>query len=566
MLETLSNKLFLSSLLKNKILLTVDYFFASNFYKKNDENILLALCYIFAVARNGHLCVKILDEKIYPDPKFLFFENADLLPLFKERLMDGFSNFPIDLIQSKAEHEKQVKPIFFYNESYYLHRNYLIETSIFKHFKDLCKSPPTRNFSKDAFDKELCKLNDHLNENQKEAIVKAVDNSVSFIFGGPGTGKSYTAGILIKLLSRLVNSDFRIILAAPTGKAAQNLESKINISDDLLSISSSTLHSLLSPKVRSIDADLIIIDEASMIDGKMFSLLLESVIPGTRVIFIGDPYQLPPIESGNLFSVFSRLNLKKRSTTLEKAVRNDSDKMRNIAEAIRNEGADKTLSFLKEEDQNISYEDLNDNVYQIKDEILKNIDKYYLSLSFEKQEVELLLKKFSDSKILTPLKVGPFGVDSLNIFIHEYLESLVKSDYFAYPIMVTKNDYELDLYNGTLGLVIRKKNNGKIEEEAYFLESSDGSNSLRKIPLFKLSSYELAYVLSVHKSQGSEFEDILLILPKTSSIFGRELLYTAITRSKKKLKILGSDKLIKDLVKSSCEIQSNLFERLSLMC
>lgn len=568
MLDDLSKNPFISSLLKKQILLNIDYFFASTFYKKSDENILLALSYIFAVSRHGHLCVKILDSKIYPDPKFLFSESLENLSKFKEKLALGFSSIPKELVRSEEEAEGEVKPLFYFKSSFYLLRNYLVETSICNHLLKLSKASPTKQFSKELFEKELGLVQPLINEKQMEATIKAFDNSISFIFGGPGTGKSYTAGILINLFSKLVKGDFRVILSAPTGKAAQNLESKINVDNNRLSISSYTLHSLLkinSSKAGVIDGDLVIVDEASMIDARMFNLLLESTIPGSRLIFIGDPYQLPPIESGNLFSVVSRLKLENRSTFLQRAVRNDSEKMKNISEAIRNEDAHGTLSFLKEEDHDISYKEIDDNVFQATEEILKNADKYYLPLSFGKENAAALLKKFSEYKILTPLKIGPFGVDSINNLIHQHIESCNKSsDIFAYPIMITKNDYELNLYNGTLGVIIRSRENNEIKEQAYFLDHL-GKNIIRSVPLIKISSYELAYALSVHKSQGSEFDDILLLLPKGSSVFGRELLYTAITRTRKKLKILSSDKVVKDLVKSSSEIQSNLFERLSLM-
>jgi exodeoxyribonuclease V alpha subunit len=574
MIDPHSQRPFLALLLKNKILLTVDYFFASKFYIKSNENILLALSYIFAVARNGHLCVKIVDKEIYPDPKFLFFDSMELFASLKEKLIDGFSNLPNDLIEKEARFENEVKPIFFFNNSYYLHRNYIFESSISNNFLNLSRTAPSTKFSKERVDEELANFAGLLHDLQREAIKKAVENSISFIFGGPGTGKTYIAAILIDLLTKLAKTNFRVILTAPTGKATLNLESKIKIPIDScssISINSYTLHSLLNVnsvkgKIRSVDADLLIIDEASMIDAKMLCLLLESIKPGARAVFIGDPDQLPPIESGNLFSVFARLDLEGKTTTLKRSVRNDTLQMNMISEAIRKKEAARTLKLLKEADENISYNEIGDNIYQITNDILEKVGKHYLSASFEKQEPEVLLKKFSDFKILTALKVGTLGVDSLNHLIYEYINSFSKDDSsFAYPIMITKNDYDLDLYNGTLGVVIKKKIKHKIEEKAYFLCNID-LEGVREVPLYKLSSYELAYVISVHKSQGSEFDDVLLVLPKASTIFGKELLYTAVTRSKKRLNILGSDKIIIDLVTSSFEIQSNLYERLSVLC
>ena len=574
MFENLSKSPFLSILLKSKILLAVDYFFASKFYKNEDENILLSLCYIFAASRHGHLCVKILDKKIYPDPRFLFFEKEDFLSSFMEKLFLGFSNFPKDLFEEDALFENAVKPLFFFNNSYYLHKNYLFESSISDHFLKLSRAAPLIKFPKDQVDAELSKIDGDLNIKQKEAIEKGVENSISFIFGGPGTGKTYTAAILVTLFSNLVKANFKIILAAPTGKAALNLESKIKgekASRSSLTINSFTLHSLLKVnsikgKDCSIDADLLIIDEASMIDAKIFSLLLGRIKIGARVLFIGDPDQLPPIESGNLFSVFAKLNLENKSTVLDQSIRNDTLLMKKLSEAIRRKEGNRTLELIKEGDKNISYKEINDNFYEITQEILEKVDRYYLPLSFDRKAPEVLLKNFSDFKILTALKVGALGVDHLNNLIFDHIRLSLKDDgFFTYPIMITKNDYDLDLYNGTLGVVIRKRIKNKIEEIAYFLSYS-GGESVRQVPLFRLSSYDKAYALTVHKSQGSEFEDVLLVFPKTSSVFGKELLYTAVTRTRRGLNILGSDKTIKDLVANSFEIQTNLQKKLSSLC
>jgi exodeoxyribonuclease V alpha subunit len=550
---------FLDLLLRNKVLLNIDLFFAFKFFKKNDENILLSLSFLFAASRQGHLCVSLIEGKLHPDPIFLFLENGDQISLFKEKVIDGFSRLYKEMDNFD---EKGIKVI---NNSFYLERNFSLESKIALRFNELFYSIPKIHLCSDKINSSISKYGLSLLEKQKQAVKVGLEKGLSFIFGGPGTGKSFTVGHLVNIFSKLTNGS-KIILTAPTGKAVLNLEVKVKEQlDDYSSVSLSalTLHSLLqvnqSLKKRiKIEADLIIIDEGSMIDAKIFALLLDAIIIGTRIVFVGDPYQLPPIESGNLFSVFSKLHMRTNATELSQCMRSENRVLLQVAQMIK-EGKSKDLLFtLKEGGEHIFY---HNEVKDFAKVLINKVEEHYFDFSYEKTDPELLLKRFSSFKILTAMNEGFYGMKYLNTFIADHLLSTKPSDApLVYPIMITKNDYDLELYNGTLGIVIREKGRKEFEGFSYF---PSPNSPLKKIPLFLLSSYELAYVLSIHKSQGSEFDHVLIILTQGSVIFGRELLYTAVTRAKKSLNILSTDKAIEGMITNKNNTQNNLIEKLS---
>jgi exodeoxyribonuclease V alpha subunit len=555
---------FLNSLLKNKVLLTIDLFFAFKFFKKYDENILLALSFLFAASRQGHLCVKIVNRDLLPHPEFLFLEKSDQISTFKEKALEGFLKLEEEMSCANKELKKAVKIV---NGSFYLERNFNLESKITERFIELYKSTPTLGFSSSSVDLAISKYGSNLLSKQKVAVKKSIENSISFIFGGPGTGKTFTVGCLINIFSKLTKES-KIILTAPTGKAVLNLEMKVTeLLDDPSSctLSSFTLHSLLQvnsiiKKTIKIDADLIIIDEGSMIDAKIFSQLFYAIRKGTRVVIVGDPNQLPPIETGNLFSVFYKLNLEKNAIELDQCMRSENLFLLQISKMVKEGQSEKLLASLKEGDKDIFYKS---ETNHFAEEIIDKIEKHYLDKNLEKEDPEILLKIFSSFKILTALNEGLFGVNYLNNLISDYLSSKkTTSSFLAYPIIVTKNNYNLELYNGTLGIVIRQKRKNDLEEYAYFPSSQ---SNIKKIPLFLLSSYELAYVLSIHKSQGSEFDHVLVVLTEGSTLFGRELLYTAITRTKKTLNILAADKTIEEMVNNQNISQNNLLDKLLAM-
>lgn len=355
----------------------------------------------------------------------------------------------------------------------YLKRNWVYESRILEHVRRLLgEGPPLFYYSEE------------LNRQQQEAVVSALGHNLSIITGGPGTGKTFIAKHLVKAMG----PNARVFLAAPTGKAAARLQQANP------SVSCGTVHALLG--IRSerdflregsfISSDLIIVDECSMIDVKLLSYFLASVHHGTKVVLMGDSDQLPPVESG---SVFADLIDIVPTARLTDSLRSDRKEILDLAAAVK-EGKWSGAIFP-----------------------LKEIWSEIAGQSWEK------------TRILSCVREGPWGVNTLNQAIFDEMKGQGR----PVPIMVTRTDYDLGLYNGETGWLEGK--------EAFFPEKE-------KIALASLSAYEYAYCLSVHKSQGSEFDSVLLAVPPGSEVFGREMLYTAATRAKNSIKIFSDAETI----------------------
>ncbi|MDN3506108.1 MAG: AAA family ATPase [Simkaniaceae bacterium] len=317
----------------------------------------------------------------------------------------------------------------------------------------------------------------------EETIVSHVKRltNLSIITGGPGTGKTYTATQIIQ------EAKTKTIVAAPTGKAAAHLLSKID-----LPIKGGTLHSLLTDE--PLDAELIIVDECSMIDPILFARLLSSTPTDATLILMGDVHQLPAVEGGSVFKDLIDSG-KIPTTTLTKCHRSDQKEILDLATAILNN----TTSDIRNIHLGFSQ---------------NNIEKIYQNLWSHVKD-----KDFSTFRILSTLRKGPLGTDALNRFLYEKFSPAEN-----YPILITRNDKKTGLSNGETGL----------------LSNNIATFGDLQIPKSQLPPFEYAYCISVHKSQGSEYDDVLLLVPDGSESFGKEVLYTAVTRAKHTLHIDGS--------------------------
>jgi exodeoxyribonuclease V alpha subunit len=373
----------------------------------------------------------------------------------------------------------------------YLQRNWVYETRILEHVRRLLASSAPLSYH-----------SPELNPQQQAAVTCALSHDLSIITGGPGTGKTFIARHLIQAMG----PNAKVLLAAPTGKAAARLQ-ELNRNSPC-----TTLHALLG--IRSerdllkegsyVHADLIVVDESSMIDVRLLSYFLASVHKGTRVVLMGDSDQLPPVESGSLFADLVDLIPTARLT---QSLRSDSKEILELASRIR-EGqwvGDFTSSF----------------------------DLWG----------EIAGKSWEDFRILSCVREGPWGVNTLNQMLYDRF----KGTSAPIPIMITRTDYTLGLYNGETGVL----KNG----EAVF------SDKNRTFAAAALPPYEYAYCLSVHKSQGSEFNDVLLLVPPGSEVFGREMLYTGATRARRSVKVCADPDTLQKTLAHVSRKRSGLRER-----
>lgn len=409
-----------------------------------------------------------------------------------------------------------------------------------------------------------------LNPSQNEAIQKAISHPLSILTGGPGTGKTYTAAHIVKTIFSSLDErgqkNFRVILTAPTGKAVAQLEAGIiQLAPKGISIHSGTVHALLKitpfPKEwieqELLSGDLILVDECSMIDLSLFSQLFAAIPEGARVVFIGDKFQLPPVESGSVFADLVDSGVIE-TTELTHSLRSEQEELLQFSFSLRQGNVEEawgklsscTSDFLK-------WVDLDEGRFKNQElwERYGGHFFYHFTEIPEEQTLFSWLKKFS---LLSCTREGEHGVKELNrFFLSEVTKRLPQDCFWVSPIMIVKNDDEIQLFNGDLGVLIQKRKNGKEEErEAFFLGRGGG---LRKVNAFSLPPFELCYCLSVHKSQGSEYDEIGVIAAKGGEVFGREVLYTAITRARSKVALFTSEETFRKTVARSSRKMTGIY-------
>lgn len=432
---------------------------------------------------------------------------------------------PESLVAENPEEDLPARPFCRFGKNYYLQKSWVFETRFLKEIDRLLK--PVEEL--DSF------CLDGLNAEQQEAVRLALRSGLMIITGGPGTGKTYTARQIVQSFL-LARPRSKVVLAAQTGKAASRLES-------VLPGSSCTLHQLL--KVRSssdyieescrIEADLVIVDECSMVDAALFSRLLASIPQGTRVILMGDADQLPPVESGSLFADLVASG-KVPCVRFVKSLRTKQQGILALADAVNRGDVEEALKVVEPLD------------------VWKEVEAHYPGPFLEEPNPEKLLIQMERFKILSCLRKGKWGVDTLNeeIFTRIWKNSHA-GQWVAAPIIIVKNDPETGLFNGDSGVLVRRYPSLN-EGVAYF--------SKKQLPLCLLPPFEYAYALSVHKSQGSEYDKVVLLVPTGSEAFGREVLYTAITRAKESLQIDGDKEIITAALNHTSKRRSGLRERL----
>ena len=452
---------------------------------------------------------------------------------------------------------------------------------------------------------------------QKIAAAVAVTSKVSVISGGPGTGKTTTVARILAALIKLENKSeqhIRIELAAPTGKAAARLTQSLAeamkfmpLTDDerkILPNQAKTLHRLLGAQPESqqfryhrdnhLVLDILIIDEASMVDLPMMSKLIEALPPNARLIFLGDKDQLASVEAGAVLGDICRYSsvgysperaaqltyltgysladfsankgpiIRDSLCLLRKSYRFSADSgIGQLSSAVNEGNAKLALKLLSGQlpDVHNYVQDTQDDYVQILLDASQFYQEYLLSVKAG-DTAEKILNKFSEYRLLAALREGPYGVVGLNDKLEKLLhrQGLINrpfnkfnKHYAGRPVMISQNDSPLGLFNGDIGIILPDED-GSLR--AYF-QFPDGT--IRGIQPNRLPQHETAYVMTVHKSQGSEFTHTALVLPKVySPVITRELVYTAITRAKKELSLYCCPKILRKAIETPTKRRSGL--------
>ena len=493
----------------------LDHFFAQRLLKEQgSEDTAHFLAHLMRSSREGHLCLRCSSVPHLPDS--IVQEGIDLQP--------------------KTWVVKD-------EDRYYLKKNWIYETYLLQQVQRLRSVPFPKYHEEEKF---LMLLDQsHLLEEQKKALRVAFFSSFSILCGGPGTGKTYTASNFVKvLLATKTKERYRVILAAPTGKAASHLHSALQGFEK--NVESTTIHSLLKIKPgqnkifskRKIDADLVIVDEASMLDIFMLAALLEAIGSDTRLLLIGDPNQLPPVEAPSLFREIADLF----AVHLVQSMRTDEVALQSLAHQINMGMEDFAAGHLL----NWSFDSsLSKRLFSILNP----------PMIWEEPDPMQCLQEFNRLRVLGALRKGPYGIDQINQqILDEISHKLIPGQWWVIPIMITASAPDMHLYNGNCGVLIGKSSKGLDlkEANAYFPQ---------KVPFKKLPPHEVAFCLSIHKSQGSEFEEVIAMFPQGSENFGKEALYTAVTRAKKRINLIAEPGVLKKMVQERSSRQSGFKER-----
>lgn len=428
-------------------------------------------------------------------------------------------------------------------------------------------------------------------DQQRQAVEHAASLPFLIISGGPGTGKTTTVTrLLCLLIEHFKIHPQRIKLAAPTGKAAMRMQEAIQQAKthlqltpelaELIPEQGSTLHRLLGyipGKVGfrhhadyPLPADVVIVDEASMIDISLMSHLFAAVRPDARLILLGDRDQLASVETGSIFRDLCRFDqsahpLNQHIVVLEKSWRFDANGgIGQLAKAVRDQQEQAISEILHLAPQGV---DWHQNP-AISSAYFQQVWQAYLAgvraWQQDQQQLPALFAAFNQFRLLTPLRKGSLGTEQLNqqlsLLLRRVLPNRFQGAWFTgRPIMITENDYRQQLFNGDIGLSLADAN-GQIR--VWFPESNGGFRAFAPV---RLPAHETAWAMTIHKSQGSEFEQVLLVLPEDAEakILGRELLYTGITRARRQIDLMGKEAVILAAVRRSLPTTSCLRWRIA---
>lgn len=420
-------------------------------------------------------------------------------------------------------------------------------------------------------------------EGQRKAIEIALGKAFSIISGGPGTGKTTLIVKIISLLRDSCGERLRIALAAPTGKAAVRMQQSIqqaaesdyaleprNLSAVNLTNQAVTLHRLLGfgrfskqpsyNRANPLAEDVIIVDEASMIDLAMMWKLVNGLKHDAKLILLGDRDQLASVESGAVLADCID-SLPDNVAHLTKSYR-FSRAIGHFAEAVRS-GDDIRAweSCSRSGDPGVSTagSDWLDTIFDAYAVYMKQATG-----CGDPHAYPAVLAGFNRYRVLCALRRGPRGVEEINRRVESRLASggagTGRDWYRGRPVIITRNDHSLGLYNGDVGICLPDPSAG--HELRVWFDSAGGG--LRTFIPGQLPAHETAWALTIHKAQGSEFDEVLIVFPESDNqILCRELLYTALTRARTKVSLVVSEEILKTAVSRKTARHSGLAQRLA---
>jgi exodeoxyribonuclease V alpha subunit len=418
---------------------------------------------------------------------------------------------------------------------------------------------------------------------QREASRRAATGWTTVLTGGPGTGKTTTVAGLLALLAEqaeVAGAGMRVALTAPTGKAAARLQEAVAQATSRLgpddrgrlgTLEAMTLHRLLGTRrdngtrfrhhrSNRLPHDVIVVDESSMVSLTMMTRLVEAVRPDARLVLVGDADQLASVDAGavlaDLVSGFAGAD--DQPVVRLRTTHRFGAQIGALAAALRDGSGDAVMAALRAGSGEVQYVEDEDPTPVLKPHVLEAARA--VRSAAELGRAEAAVAALDRHRLLCAHREGPYGVRHWNRQVEHWLaeatgDPLYEEMYVGRPLLVTANDYGLGLYNGDSGVVVREG-----EERRAVIGTSRG---LVQFATSRMSDVETMFATTIHKSQGSQAEEVTVLLPpEDSRLLTRELFYTAVTRARQKVRVVGSERAVRAAVERRAQRASGLRQRL----
>nr|WP_324646283.1 exodeoxyribonuclease V subunit alpha [Acinetobacter sp. MD2] len=504
-----------------------------------------------------------------------------------------------------------VKPFVYDGKLLYLYRYFQLEQRLVAQIERLQQLPPELTDTA-AYQHLLA------DPYQRQALINVSQYALNMITGGPGTGKTYTLARIVAVLKKLCPK-LRIAMAAPTGKAAQRMQEALQASfkdpnlaaenvlhDDLFALQPVTLHRLLGigrygkPQhylQQPLPYDLIVVDEASMLDLNLATQLLEAIPSHARLILLGDPQQLASVDVGSVLADLQqvpslqpnrshlvnsrRFNdqayIGRMAAFIQSVTKNDwtaKQVLQAFEQQVVPAGQLQAIDLAQIEIDHVQLQYLDPDATEQQSNTALHLlwqgfkayaDALLIYAKTQDQAlIPYIISTFDDYRILTAIHYGALGLTRLNQFMQQqllqHLATITVQQgnwYVGRPVMMTENDYQLGLSNGDIGICFYHRENSQLFE-VYFPSLNKWVVATR-LP----QQIQTAFALTIHKSQGSEFSHVAVVLDQhATKLLSQELIYTAITRAKKVVSLLVDQNALQQALITRTSRQSGLQHKL----
>jgi exodeoxyribonuclease V alpha subunit len=426
---------------------------------------------------------------------------------------------------------------------------------------------------------------DHLSPEQEAAAVRAVRQWTTVLTGGPGTGKTTTVARLLALVADQAEQRGRrlsIALTAPTGKAAARLQEAVVAEldhldaadrDRLLPVEAMTLHRLLGwlpdnttrfrhDRGNRLKYDLVVVDESSMVELTMMARLLEAVRPQARLVLVGDPRQLTSVGAGAVLSDLVAGYEGGPGSPVVSLTENfrSTEDIKTLAEALRVGDGDEVLAALRVPSGEVEFVETDDAESALRADAVEAALR--IRAAAEAGDAAAAVAALDEHRLLCAHREGPHGVRHWNQQVERWLgeetgQEIWSEWYVGRPLLVSSNDYALGIYNGETGAAV-------LQPDGRLRAVISGSGGLLDFAPGRLDAVETMHAMTIHKSQGSQADRVTVLLPDEGSrLLTRELFYTAVTRARRHVRVVGSEAAVRAAVGNRAQRATGLRLRLA---